>query len=373
MTLARQAVRAVAPDPALIGAGLALVALGLMMIRGATLDEGWTYPLASPATRQALYLAVGLLAFLVLRRTDYRLLERWALWIYAASVAALALVLVLGTDAHGARRWIDIGPITVQPSEFAKVASVIALAAFAGRRDPSRRAVGVALAIVAPPAALVLLEPDLGTTLTLGLLWVTMVAVWGISWRVLGGMALLVVAILPVLFVGVPDYQRERIAVFVDPSRDPLGSGFTSRQVEVALGSGGLTGRGFGGPSALEGLAPRTADFAFAQLAEQAGLLGGLCVLALFMVVAWRGVRVASMAPDTFGRLLAAGLTAVIVGQACLHIAVNLRLFPATGIPLPFISQGGSALVTVFAALGIIESVAAHRPTLDSTLWRGER
>jgi cell division protein FtsW (lipid II flippase) len=143
--------------------------------------------------------------------------------------------------------------------------------------------------------------------------------------------------------------------------------------VEVALGGGGLTGRGFGGPSALEGLAPRAADFAFAQLAEQAGLAGSLAVLALFVVIAWRGVRAAGAAPDPFGRLLAAGLTSVIVGQAALHIAVNLRLFPATGIPLPFISQGGSALVTVFAALGIIESVAAYRPTLDRTLWRGDR
>ena len=372
MTLARQVVRAVAPDPTLIAAGLALVTLGLLMIRGATLNDGWTW-LANPATRQALYLGVGLLAFFGLRRTDYRRLERWALWVYVGAVAALVLVLILGTDAHGARRWIDVGPITVQPSEFAKVASVIVLAAFTSRRDPSRRAAGVALALVVPPAVLVLMEPDLGTTLTLGLLWVTMLAVWGISWRVFGGIALVAVAVLPLLFVAVPDYQRERIAVFVDPSRDPLGSGFTSRQVEVALGSGGLTGRGFGGSSALEGLAPRTADFAFAQLSEQTGLVGGLCVLALFVVVAWRGIHTASAAPDTFGRLLTAGLTAVIIGQAALHIAVNLRLFPATGIPLPFISQGGSALVTVFAALGIIESVAAHRPTLDSTLWRGER
>ncbi len=372
MTIARQTLRAIAPDPALIGTGLALVTLGLMMIRGATLDDGWTL-FTSPTFRQALYFGVGLMAFLMLRRMDYRLLQRWALWIYLAAGAALIAVLVLGTDAHGARRWIDVGPVTIQPSEFAKVATAAALAAFAARRDPSRRGVAFTLVIVAVPAALVLAEPDLGSTLTLGVLWVVLVAVWGVSWRVLGGMALLAVAVLPILFVAVPDYQRERIAVFVDPARDPLGSGFTSRQVEVALGGGGLTGRGFGGPSALEGLAPRTADFAFAQLAEQTGLAGSLAVLALFVVVAWRGIQAASAAPEVFGRLLAAALTATIVGQAALHIAVNLRLFPATGIPLPFISQGGSALVTVFAALGIIESIAAHRPVLDSALWRGER
>lgn len=372
MTPARQAVRVIAPDPALMGAGLALVTLGVLMIRGATAVEGAAL-LSGPAFRQALYLGVGLVAFAVLRRSDYRLLERWAPWIYGVSMVALAAVLVLGTDTHGARRWIDMGPVTVQPSEFAKVASVIALAAFAGRRDPSRRTLGVTVALIAPPVLLILAEPDLGTTLTVAIVWAVSMAVWGVSWRVLGGMALLGLAILPLLFVGVPDYQRERIAVFLDPGRDPLGSGFTSRQVEVALGGGGLTGRGFGGPSALEGLAPRTADFAFAQLAEQIGLVGSLTVLALFVLVAWRGTRAASTAPDGFGRLVAAGLTAVIVGQAALHIAVNLRLFPATGVPLPFISQGGSALVTVFASLGIIESIAGHRPTLDRTLWRGER
>ncbi len=370
MTFARQAARAIAPDPALAGAGLALVVLGLMMIQGATAHAATTGATGA-ALRQAVYVSAGLLAFAGLRRMDYRLLQRWALWVYLGAAGALVVVLALGTAAHGARRWIDIGPVTIQPSEFAKIATVVALATFAARREPSRRTVAVTLALVGPTAVLVLAEPDLGSTLTLAVIWAVLVAVWGISWRILGGMALLALAILPMLFVAVPEYQLERIAVFVDPARDPLGSGFTSRQVEVALGSGGLTGRGFGGPSALEGLAPRTADFAFAQLAEQAGLIGSLAVLVLFTVIAWRGIRVAGAASDIFGRLLAAGLTATIVGQAALHIAVNLRLFPATGIPLPFISQGGSALVTVFAALGVIESVAAHRPVIDRTPWRG--
>lgn len=371
MTLARQALRAIAPDPALIAAGLVLVTLGLMMIHGATATPS-TAGITGAAVRQLIYLGVGLLAFLGLRRTDYRLLQRWSLWVYLAAAGALLTVLALGTAAHGARRWIDVGPVTIQPSEFAKVAAVTALAAFAALRDPSRRTLAATLALIGLPAGLVLLEPDLGSTLTLGVIWGVLVAVWGVSWRILGGLALLALAILPLAFVAVPEYQRERIAVFVDPARDPLGSGFTSRQVEVALGGGGLTGRGFGGPSALEGLAPRTADFAFAQLAEQVGLVGSLVVVGLFATIAWRGFRVAEAAPDAFGRLLAAGLTATIVGQAALHIAVNLRLFPATGIPLPFISQGGSALVTVFASLGVIESVAAHRSTIDRTLWRGD-
>jgi cell division protein FtsW (lipid II flippase) len=189
-------------------------------------------------------------------------------------------------------------------------------------------------------------------------------------------MAVAAVAVIPLAYtVAVPDYQRERLAVFVHPGRDPFGSGFTLRQVEVAFGSGGLFGNGMleGAHSALEGLATRTSDFAFAQVGEALGLVGAVAVIAIFAIVAWRGIRAATVAPDAFGRLLAVGLTATITAQALMHIAVNLRLFPATGIALPFVSQGGSALVTMFAAIGLLESIAAHRPATGREQWTGER
>ena len=163
--------------------------------------------------------------------------------------------------------------------------------------------------------------------------------------------------------LAVPDYQRERLAVFLDPGRDPFGSGFSLRQVEAALGSGGLTGEGlFGGAeSQLYGVSARSSDFVFALVGEELGLLGGLAVIALFAVVAWRGLEASRRAPDAFGRLLAAGLTALILTQAVVNVAVNLRLLPATGLPLPFVSGGGSALLVMFVAAGLLQSVHGQR------------
>jgi len=223
--------------------------------------------------------------------------------------------------------------------------------------------------------ALILLEPDLGTALLIIGVWGAMAVTWGVSWRFLAAPVVLGASMFPLaLAVIVPDYQRERLAVFLDPGRDPFGSGFTLRQVEVAFGGSGVTGRGFNGaPSALDGLAPRTADFAFAQVGEFGGAIGTLLVIALFALIAWRGYRVASTAPDAFGRLLATGLTTAIVLQAAIHIAVNLRLFPATGIPLPFVSTGGSALVVAFAAVGILEGIAAQALPAARDPWRALR
>jgi rod shape determining protein RodA len=265
--------------------------------------------------------------------------------------------------------------VTVQPSEFAKIATVIAVASYAANREPGIRAMLTSLGLALLPMALVLVEPDLGTTLVLAAAWGVLIAAWGVSWRVLGGLTALGLSALPVLFaVAVPDYQRERLAVFLDPARDPLGSGFTMRQVEIALGGGGLTGRGIdGAASALDGVATRASDFAFAQLGEQMGLVGAGLVLLLYAVIAWRGLEAAMHAPDRFGRLLATGLTATIVLQALMHIAVNTRLFPATGIPLPFISTGGSALVGMCVSAGLIQAVAAYRPARPRALWQGER
>jgi cell division protein FtsW (lipid II flippase) len=232
------------------------------------------------------------------------------------------------------------------------------------------RAMLTSLGLALLPMALVLVEPDLGTTLVLAAAWGVLVAVWGVSGRTLAGMFALGLSALPIAFaVAVPDYQRERLAVFLDPTRDPLGSGFTMRQVEVALG--GLTGRGIdGAASALDGVATRASDFAFAQLGEQMGLIGAALVLLLYAVIAWRGLEAALHAPDRFGRLLAAGLTATIVLQALMHVAVNTRLFPATGIPLPFISTGGSALVGMCLSAGLIQAVAAYRLARPRELWR---
>jgi len=350
------------PDVLLVAAILGLLVVGIVMVRASTMEVAGE--LSPESWRHIVYGALGVGGLLVASRMHLGVLQRVAPVAYAGSIVLLLLVLALGTDQFGARRWIEVAPgVTIQPSEFAKIATVLAIAAYAAEREPGIRTMLTSLALAVLPMALVVVEPDLGTTLVLGIAWLVLIGVWGVPWRILGGLAALGVAVLPIAFaLAVPDYQRERLAVFFDPGRDPLGSGFTMRQVELALGSGGWSGRGIdGAASALDGVATRASDFAFAQIGEQVGVLGALLVLALFGLVAWRGLEASVRAPDRFGRLLAAGLTATLVLQAAMHVAVNTRMFPTTGIPLPFISTGGSALVGACVAAGLIQAVAAYR------------
>jgi cell division protein FtsW (lipid II flippase) len=362
-------------DPWILVAVALLCGAGALVIQAIASHPSGLSPMTAETARQLIYLGVGTVLMLVAARTDYTLLRRFAPAAYGLAILLLLAVLVLGSSEYGARRWIAFGPLTIQPSEFAKLALVVGGAALVAERTPGWRPLVVWLGVLMPVVGLVLIEPDLGTSLAILATWAVMVIAWGLHWRLLGGLAAAGLAVVPLAFaIAVPDYQRERIAVFVDPERDPLGTGFTVRQVEVALGAGGWTGDGlFNGVSALDGLSTRTSDFVFAQTGEALGLLGALVILAMYALIAWRGMRAAALAPDAFGRLLAAGLTAMIVAQAAMHIAVNTRLFPATGIALPFISQGGSALVAMLIAAGILQSIAAHRPPTSREQWTGER
>ncbi len=351
----------------------ALAPVGLLTLQWA--GPGLGESPSGEVAQQLAFVIVGGGAMLALSRIDYHLLRNGAVPLYLLGLALLAAALAVGDSEFGARRWIAVGGFTIQPSEFAKLATVVAAAAFASERPATLRAALVTGLLFALSIGLVILEPDLGTTIVLALAWVGLVAAWGVPWRVLGTFTIVAVAVLPILFaLAVPDYQRDRLEVFFNPGRDPLDSGFTSQRIELALGSGGLTGRGLSGDaSALEGISARTSDFVFAQIGELTGLLGGAALLALFALIAWRGYRAAATVPDDFGRLLAAGLTTLIVAQAAIHVAVNLRVFPITGLPLPFVSQGGSAMLAMFFAVGIIESVAAHRPVTAEERWTGQR
>ena len=362
-------------DALLWAATLVLVPFGVLMVHSASLGEP-PYPRITPAAlRQVEFAAVGAALMLAVARLDYRALRRFAFVGYLAGLVALIAVLVAGIEEHGARRWLGAGTFTIQPAEFAKPLFVLALAAYMGGRGPRPAALAVTVAAALVPAALVVTQPDLGTALVFGGCWLAMVVAWGVRWRVFAGLLAAGAAVGPLLFaLGVSDYQRERLAVFVDPSRDPLGSGFNLRQAEVAIGSGGLTGNGlFGDRSELDVVAARSSDFMFALIGEELGLLGGALLLALLALVVWRGFAAARRAPDAFGRLLAVGLTSVVLVQAFVNVAVNLRLFPATGIPLPFISQGGSSLVTMLVIVGLLQSVTSRRPVSGRSPWRTER
>ncbi len=340
-----------------------LLPFGLLMVYSASLPEGPPRGLTPEAARQGLYALAGVLLMLAAARLDYRLLQGRAAAIYLGALLLLLAVLLAGVEQHGARRWLAVGPLTMQPAEFAKLALCIAFAGYAAARTPRLSALLATLGLAAVPAALVMLEPDLGTAIVLLGIWLVLLVAWGVPWRMLGGLLAVGAALGPAAFAIVPAYQRERLAVFLDPARDPLGSGFNLRQVDLALGTGGLTGHGLfsGAQSHLDSVAARSSDFMFGFVGAELGLLGGVALIALLACVVVRGLSVAARATDPFGRLLAAGLTAMVLTQGVVNIAMNLRMFPVTGIPLPFVSQGGSSLVAMLLAVGLLQSIAAHR------------
>ena len=320
-------------DRWLLLAVLALLALGLLMVvsTSAAAGEGPTLR-SGPGLRQLMLVAVGLAALLGAARTDYHLLRRLSLAGYALAILLLLAVLAGAGEQYGARRWLTAGDFSVQPSEFRQAPRVaVALAAWLAGRNGTARPVLVSLALLAGVLTLVVTEPDTGTALVMAGAWFAVVIAWGAPWRLLGTLLAVALAVVPLLLaLALPTYQRERLAVFFDPGRDPLGSGFNLRQAELALGSGGLTGHGLFGSadSALTHVATRSSDFMLAGVGEQLGLLGALTLLGLLGVVVWRGLEAARVAPDVFGRLLAVGLTATI-----LHAGVCPRRGELAAVP----------------------------------------
>ena len=351
-------------DVMLWGSVALLVALGFVSVYSGTLGEPPHPLLTSAALRHALIAVAGVGAMVFAARFDYRLLRQGSAAFYLLAAALLLLAAVAGETEYGARRWLTVGGWTFQPSELAKLALVLAIASYASARTPRLPALLFTLALFGGLALPVLVQPDTGTALVLIVGWLAVVLVWGAPLRTLGGLFATLAGLMPLVYaLAVPDYQRERIAVFLNPERDPLGTGYTLRQAETALAEGGATGSGlFGGSeSHLYGILARSSDFVFALIGEELGLIGTLTIVVLFALIGWRGLEAARHAPDQFGRLLAAGLTAMLLGQAILNMAVNVRLFPATGLPLPFISQGGTALLATFVAVGLLQSIYAHR------------
>ncbi len=358
-------------DPVLLLAALALVALGAMLIYSSTLGqfgEPTAFDFSHPVVRQAAFAGVGLALGLAVARFDYKYVGMFSGVLYVGSIGALAFVLAVGESVYGSRRWIVVGDILVQPSEIAKVALIIALAKYLSDREDSIRTLRVfltSLVIAAVPAALVFAQPDLGSAIIFGAIWLGMVTVAGARWRHLGGLFLSAAVALPFVFIGlVSDYQRERISIWLDPESDPLGAGFQSLQAEIGIGSGGVFGKGLteGTQTQLDFLRTQTTDYIFSVLGEELGFAGAMVLLALFTVLLWRALRVAEVSPDLFGRLIATGIVIFILLQAFINMAVNVGLLPVTGIPLPFVSQGGSSLVTLMVGIGLLQSIVLrHR------------
>ncbi len=359
-----------ASDRLLFGSVVLLVGTGLLMIYSASAVQGALPTSPAPGAyffilKQALAVAIGgLLAFGAMS-IDYRRLDDVRLVGIAGAVLLASLVAVLfRAPVNGARRWLALGLMSVQPSEFAKIVVVVALAALLSRRahemDVPTRTLLPVLGIVAVPAGLVLLEPDFGTAFTYFVIAGAMLFYAGLPLKWFLGSALLLVPTLSAWVWSAP-YRQARILSFLHPEADPLGKGFHAIQSLIAVGTGGVTGLGLGhGKQKLFFLPYPYTDFIYAIVGEELGLVGSVAVLALFGLVFARGVRAAVNAPDGFGRLLGIGLSVMIVAQALVNISVVLSLLPTKGIPLPFLSYGGSALWTDLLAVGILLNLSQH-------------
>lgn len=346
-----------------------LSVIGIMTIYSATRPLGGG-PQQTYYIRQAYWLAIGLAAMAGAASINYEELRRFAPAIFVAGVVGLIAVLIAGRLGMGAKRWINIGPLSLQPSEFFKLALIIALSNYFSRVPGAMRMREMVVAFagfVLLPFLLIVKQPDLGTALIVIFLFVTMSMVKGVGKKVVT-MAV-VIALISVPFVGsimwdgLKDYQKKRILAFVDPSHDPEGTSYHITQSKVAVGSGGFTGKGYleGTQGPFRFLPEKHTDFVFAAFAEEWGFIGSVFLLAIYLVLIMRGISTAEKAKDEFGRMLALGITFMFTGYMFINIGMTMGLVPVVGIPLPFMSYGGTALVSNCFAAGILISIRARR------------
>ena len=316
--------------------------------------------------KQVTWVLLGLCLLLVAMRVDYRNLKQpVVLWTaLGTSVLALIAVLFFGPEINGTRRWFAVGGVGVQPSELAKIAVIVFSADNLARRmnriDELSYSLLPIVIVAGAVSALIVMEPDFGTALTILLIVGMMVFTAGLGYRYLVG---LVVTLGPVFYIVLASapYRRQRLLAFLDPWEDPLGSGFQIIQSLIAVGTGGLLGQGImGGVQKLFFLPEPFTDFIYAVIAEETGLIGATLILLCFCVITWRGLRIAVRAPDQFGALLAVGLTTMVALQAFLNISVVLSLVPTKGIPLPFVSSGGSSMLVSLLAMGMLLNISQH-------------
>jgi cell division protein FtsW len=358
-------------DRQLFGVTLALCLIGAVMVFSASAmtareeyGNGYTFLI-----RQVLWIAIGIAGMFGLMNLDYRKLRQPRIIFTALSVTLFLLIAVFFLDrSHATHRWIRLGPLSLQPSELAKLVVILYLAWFIElRRSPCGFAINDPLHSLAPMLGTVLLvvglvvaEPDLGTACMISLIAFVMLFVSGLSLR---WVSVGVIATLPVIYlliVRVP-YRLERMKTFFSPGADPQGHGFQLLQSLIAVGSGGFTGVGLmESHQKLFFLPEAHTDFIFSVICEEVGYLGAVVVLGLFAFYGWRGFSASMRAPDTFGRLLGTGITTMVVGQALINLSVVLGLMPTKGIPLPFISYGGSSLLGMLLATGVLLNISQH-------------
>ena len=372
--------RAAGVDWILMLASLALVLVGTLLVWSATAPrDGLTG--GDPTAylkKQLVNVAIGVVLMMLVMATDHRWVRILAPLVYLASVIGLGLVLVMGSTINGSRSWLMLGGMSIQPSEFAKLAVVIGMALLVAERAEGtwRKRVGTVdvvgmLAIAGLPAALILLQPDLGTMLVLTATVFGVLAVSGAPRRWLAGLgAVGVVAAAVAVTAGVlKDYQIDRFMAFTNPALDPRGAGYNVEQARIAVGNGGVFGQGlFHGSQTRAGFVPEQhTDFIFTVAGEELGLVGAGVLIALLAIIIWRSLVIAGRSTDMFGRVAAAGIACWFGFQAFQNIGMCLGIMPVTGVPLPFVSYGGSSMFAGMLALGLLQNIhlrsAATLPT----------
>jgi rod shape determining protein RodA len=348
-----------------------LVAIGLLVI-WATSFKATRLAGSSDVIHQGIFVVAGLVAFFAAARTDYRAWGKMTPWLYGLMLALLLAVLVVSHAVLGAQRWISLGFFQFQPSEFAKLILIVCLAKFfADHYDQLERPryLLMSLGYLVVPVALVMRQPDLGTALVLIAIWLAMALTSRVRKLHLAAMALVGLALLPFALKLLKPFQRARLETFINPTSDPLHTGYNAVQSTITVGSGQIFGRGLaaGSQSQLNFLPPlaQHTDFIFAVLNEKMGFIGGTLLLLLFGVLLFRGLHIAYRSQDRFGMFLAVGICAMIMFHLFINTGMNMGIAPVTGIPLPFVSYGGTSLIIGMTAIGLLESVAVRRKKLQ--------
>jgi rod shape determining protein RodA len=354
-------------DWPLLVCAVLVIACGLATVLSATHVPGRL--VSGLLARQTMWAGLGMIGLLVAVSFDYHWLERYGYFLYAVAVVMLLLTAVLGASGGGARRWIVIGPVSLQTSEFVKVALVVALARHlhrqVGDRWLSLRNVIVPVLLLAPPAVLILKQPDLGTVVVLGLTVAAVLLVAGLRLRLVLIAAAVLVPAVPSVWHHLKPYQQRRVLTFINPNADPLGAGYHIIQSKIAIGSGMLQGKGFlhGTQNRLNFLPEQHTDFIFSVFAEEWGFIGAGVLMCLYVALLLRCFMVATRARDSFGVLLGFGLTAMIFCQVLVNIGMATGSLPVVGITLPFFSYGGSCLLASMIAIGLLMNISMRRFT----------
>ena len=349
-------------DPILLSALLIVTGIGLAILYSASNGN------KDLVLQQIVRLSLAYVVMILVAQIPPEKFKLWVPWVFAAGFLLLIAVLVVGDVGKGARRWLDLGIIRFQPSEMMKLAIPIFLAWYLHERQlpPTFKYLCVCGLVIALPVLLTAKEPDLGTAIMLGCTGFCVLFLAGLGWWVMIVLAGLGAAALPVLWYAMHDYQRQRVLTFLNPESDPLGAGYHIIQSKIAIGSGGVFGKGYlqGTQSHLNFLPEHATDFIFAVCGEEFGLIGGIVLITAFMLIIARGLYISMQAQDTFTRLVAGGLSMAFFFSVFINIGMVTGILPVVGVPLPLISYGGTSMVTLMASFEIIMSIHTHRKLL---------